>query len=141
MGADCFSVVVAKKYFLLIQQQMKNVIRLEEGAMLILAVYLNSSLSYPAWLYWVLFLAPDIGMVGYLINTRTGAALYNLFHHKGVAIAFYLAGFYLRNEPLMFTGLLLFGHSSFDRMLGYGLKHADSFKHTHLGWLDERKTA
>ena len=27
----------------------------------------------------------------------------------------------------------LFGHSSFDRVMGYGLKHEDSFQNTHLG--------
>ncbi|MBV6397568.1 MAG: hypothetical protein HFACDABA_03182 [Anaerolineales bacterium] len=27
----------------------------------------------------------------------------------------------------------LFGHSSFDRVLGYGLKHEDAFQNTHLG--------
>jgi hypothetical protein len=29
----------------------------------------------------------------------------------------------------------LLGHSSFDRVLGYGLKYDDDFKHTHLGWI------
>jgi uncharacterized protein DUF4260 len=27
----------------------------------------------------------------------------------------------------------LFEHSSFDRVLGYGLKHEDAFQNTHLG--------
>ena len=27
----------------------------------------------------------------------------------------------------------LFGHSSFDRIMGYGLKHEDAFQNTHLG--------
>ena len=27
----------------------------------------------------------------------------------------------------------LYGHSSFDRVLGYGLKHEDAFQNTHLG--------
>jgi len=27
----------------------------------------------------------------------------------------------------------LFGHSSFDRVMGYGLKHEDAFQNTHLG--------
>ncbi len=26
----------------------------------------------------------------------------------------------------------LFGHSSFDRVMGYGLKHEDAFQNTHL---------
>jgi hypothetical protein len=117
---------------------MKNLIRLEEALMLALSVYLNTYLSYSPWLFWILFLAPDLGMIGYLINTRVGAFSYNLVHHKGVAILFYLAGLYLKNEALQFTGLLLFGHSAFDRMLGYGLKYNDSFHNTHLGLIGKQ---
>jgi hypothetical protein len=120
---------------------MKNLIRIEEAAMLILAVYLNNQLPYAAWLYWVLFLTPDIGMIGYLVNTSVGAFTYNIFHHKGIAIAFFIAGIALQVQVLQFIGLLLFGHSAFDRMLGYGLKHSDSFKHTHLGWLNPKNVA
>jgi hypothetical protein len=114
---------------------MKNLIRLEEAAMLVLSVYLNTFLHYSGWWYWIWFLAPDLGMLGYLINTRMGAFTYNLVHHKGVAVALYLTGLYVVSEPLQFLGLLLFGHSSFDRMLGYGLKYADNFQHTHLGMI------
>jgi len=103
--------------------------------MLALAIYLNSLLPYPAWMYWALFLTPDIGMIGYIVSTRVGAFTYNIFHHKGLAIIFYLAGLYIAKEPLQLIGLLLFGHSAFDRLLGYGLKHNDHFKHTHLGWM------
>lgn len=117
---------------------MKNLIRLEEACVLALAIYLNTFLSFAPWLYWLLFLTPDIGMVGYLLNSRVGAFTYNLFHHKGIAIAFYLIGIHFSNEPLQFVGLLLFGHSSFDRMLGYGLKYPDSFHNTHLGWIGKR---
>ncbi len=34
---------------------------------------------------------------------------------------------------------LLFAHSSFDRMLGYGLKYNDSFNHTSLGWTGKKE--
>jgi len=118
---------------------MKNLIKLEEAGMLALAIYLNSFLSYAGWVYWALFLTPDIGMIGYTINTRVGAVTYNLFHHKGLAIIIYIAGLYLNMEPLQLAGLLLFGHSAFDRLLGYGLKHNDNFKHTHLGWIGQTK--
>jgi hypothetical protein len=114
---------------------MKHLLRLEEAFMLGLAVYLNTFLSYNWWLYWALFLTPDVGFIGYAINSRIGAITYNLFHHKGMAIVFYLFGYYLSIEALQFTGLLLFGHSSFDRALGYGLKYNDSFHNTHLGWI------
>ena len=119
---------------------MKNTIKLEEAMMLVFAVYLNTSLSYSWWLYWVLFLSPDIGMIGYAFNTKVGAFSYNLLHHKGLAIAFYLIGISIASEPLQFIGLLLLGHSSFDRLLGYGLKYHDNFKNTHLGWIGKPDT-
>jgi hypothetical protein len=118
--------------------QMKSLIRLEEALMLAMAVYLNSFLPFSPWLYWILFLTPDIGMIGYLINSRTGAFTYNLLHHKGVAILLYMAGIYFQAESLQFTGLLLFGHSAFDRMLGYGLKYNESFHNTHLGFIGKK---
>ena len=72
-------------------------------------------------------------MLGYAVNTKWGAFTYNLFHHKGMAIAIAAVGFFSGNPMVLFIGLLLFAHSAFDRMMGYGLKYADSFKHTHLG--------
>ena len=32
----------------------------------------------------------------------------------------------------MLAGTVLLGHSAFDRVLGYGLKYPDAFKHTHF---------
>jgi membrane protein required for beta-lactamase induction len=112
---------------------MKTALKTEEAMMLVLAVYLNTFLSYDAWLYWVLFLTPDIGLLGYTINPAVGALTYNTLHHKGVAILIYILGAVFSVELLQFTGLLLFGHSSFDRIFGYGLKYADGFHNTHLG--------
>lgn len=114
---------------------MKNLLRMEEAFMLGLAIYLNTLLPFAGWVFWALFLLPDIGMIGYLVNARVGAITYNLFHHKGIAIALYLVGVGLTIPELMLAGVVLFGHSSFDRILGYGLKHEDNFKNTHLGWI------
>ncbi len=114
---------------------MKNLLRLEEACMLGLAIYLNSFLPFAGWVFWALFLLPDIGMLGYLVNARVGAVTYNLLHHKGIAIAFYFVGYFLNVNELTLTGVVLFGHSSFDRVFGYGLKHSDNFKNTHLGWI------
>jgi hypothetical protein len=35
----------------------------------------------------------------------------------------------------------MLGHSSADRILGYGLKYSDSFHHTHLGWIGRARVA
>ena len=118
---------------------MKILLKIEEAFMFGLAIYLNSLLPYEGWLYWLCFLAPDLGFIGYTINTRIGAITYNTLHHKGLALGLYLLGSFYSAELLQFTGLILFGHSAFDRMLGYGLKFADSFHHTHLGTIGQNE--
>ncbi|AEV97266.1 hypothetical protein A4D02_17135 [Niastella koreensis] len=117
---------------------MKRTIALEEAAMFGLSIFLFGKLSFAWWWYLVLILTPDFSALGYLVNTRIGAISYNFFHHKAVAIIVYIAGFYLNNEVVQLIGLILFGHSSMDRMLGYGLKYPDSFQNTHLGMIGKK---
>lgn len=112
---------------------MKNLLLLEEAAMFIACIYLLSVHEVPWWVYLILVLGPDIGMLGYIISGKVGAITYNLFHHKGIAIAIYGAGIYFQNDFMQIAGILLFGHSSMDRVFGYGLKYFTGFKHTHLG--------
>src|SRR5471030_1811906 len=116
---------------------MKNIIKLEEMCITVVSIYFLSkySLGLSIWWWIPLFLSPDISMLGYLINTRTDAITYNLFHHRGIALILAAIGYYFYNDLLTAIGILLFAHSSFDRMMGYGLKFFDSFKNTHLGWL------
>ncbi|ETN94500.1 hypothetical protein P278_24430 [Zhouia amylolytica AD3] len=101
--------------------------------MLGLAIYLFSTLSFAWWWFLVLILLPDIGMLGYVFNPKTGAFTYNLFHHKAVAVLMFFLGLYLANEYIQLIGIIIFGHASFDRALGYGLKYPTSFHDTHLG--------
>ena len=114
---------------------MKQIIRLEEMAMTAAAIYLISTLdlSFNWWVYLLIFFAPDIGIAGYLAGNKTGAVLYNLFHHKGIAILVIAPGVFMGNDYWLLAGLILFAHSSFDRIFGFGLKHFAGFKHTHLG--------
>ncbi len=78
-------------------------------------------------------------MLGYPVSTRIGAFTYNLFHHRRLALAIMATGFFMHMDVLITGGLLLVAHSSFDRMLGYGLKFTDDFKHTSLGWMEKNK--
>jgi len=114
---------------------MKNLLRLEELALFLLAVFLFAELNYPWWLFLALFLTPDLGALGYLGGPRAGAVTYDLTHHKGIAIVFYLAGSLASSEALQLIGVMLLAHSSLDRVFGYGLRYMDSFDHTHLGWV------
>ncbi len=110
-------------------------IQLEELAKLAASYLLTFELGFHWWSFWVWLLAPDISILAYAVNTRVGAVVYNLFHHQGLALGVALAGLLTQNTALQFAGLVLFGHSSLDRILGYGLKFGDDFKHTHLGWI------
>ena len=114
---------------------MKTVIQFEEVALVLLSIWLFGALDYAWWWFLLLFLAPDLAMVGYMAGPRAGAIAYNLVHHKGVAIGLYLTGAVLGNQLLQLFGLIMLAHSSFDRVLGYGLKYFDSFNHTHLGMI------
>jgi len=119
---------------------MKTILKLEEAAMAFAGIYFIylHNLGLPVWAWVLLFFSPDIGMVGYAVNNKVGAVSYNLFHHKAVAIALAFAGYFMLNEVFVAIGALLFAHSSFDRMLGYGLKYYAGFGETHLGRVGKR---
>lgn len=112
---------------------MQKSIKLEELAMFLSSILLFTQMDYVWWVYLVFILTPDIGMIGYVVSTQLGAITYNLFHHKGIAILVGVLGWYLAIPELQLAGIILFGHASMDRMLGYGLKYSDHFKNTHLG--------
>lgn len=118
---------------------MKNALRLEELGLMLLSLFLVSQLDYAWWWYPVLFFTPDLSMVGYLVDTRWGAAVYNTFHHRGTAVLLFFLGSWLLLPWLQLAATVLFGHASFDRIFGYGLKYPDSFQHTHLGTLGEEQ--
>ncbi len=114
---------------------MKNMIKLEELAVFVAGIYLlyQLPLHLSWWLYLILFFSPDIGMVGYLINTKVGAITYNLTHHKAVSLTVLAIGIFVGNDTIKLIGFIMLAHSAFDRVLGFGLKYPDNFKHTSVG--------
>lgn len=114
---------------------MKTLIRLEEAVLLLSGIYFFSLLPYSWWVFPTLILVPDISMIGYLINTKIGAYIYNFFHTRITGVVAMMIGWYFDISLLMLAGVILFSHSAMDRLFHYGLKHQDSFKHTHLGKL------
>jgi hypothetical protein len=114
---------------------MKTLLKLEDVALFVLSLLLFARQPYAWWLYPLLILAPDLGMIGYVFGPRVGATTYNATHHLGVAVACYAIGTLAGLPVLALIGVVVLGHSSLDRLLGYGLKYGDSFRHTHLGWI------
>jgi len=96
-----------------------------------LVIYWHAGFSWPA--FALLFLAPDLAMLGYLVGRRSGAALYNLVHTYALAVAATLAGFFGGVPLIAAVGLIWIAHIGLDRALGYGLKFPTGFADTHLG--------
>ncbi len=119
---------------------MKYVLKTEELLMFLLGIYLFFLTKFPWWWFPTLIFLPDISMIGYIFNSKIGALLYNIFHHKGVAIILYLSGIYLKLDWIELTGIILFSHASMDRFLGYGLKCNKGFSYTHLGIIGKEKS-
>ncbi|HEY2531425.1 MAG TPA: DUF4260 domain-containing protein [Xanthobacteraceae bacterium] len=95
-----------------------------------LTFYAHGGFSWPT--FALLFLAPDVSMLGYLAGPRAGAVCYNLAHTYALALAFTLIGFAGGVPTASAGGLIWIAHIGFDRLLGYGLKYPTGFSDTHL---------
>jgi hypothetical protein len=107
-------------------------LRVEEGSLLAAAVLLYSHLHFSWLLYGLVFFTPDLLMLGYAVNPRLGAALYNLGHVVFVPLGLFAFGYEAGRPVLMAISIIWFSHIAFDRFLGYGLKYPTYFKDTHL---------
>jgi Domain of unknown function (DUF4260) len=107
-------------------------LRIEEAALLAITVFAYQHLHYSWLLFAILFLAPDIFMVGYLLNPRLGATLYNLAHTLSLPLALLLTAYLLHWRLAPAIALIWIAHIAVDRLLGFGLKYPAAFKDTHL---------
>ncbi len=112
---------------------MKTLIRLEEVAFVLFSIFLFATLGFPWWYFPILLFVPDVSIAGYLLGPRLGAWAYNFVHHRGLALIYYVVGILLSVPVVALIGVILFAHSSLDRVFGYGLKYPESFTATHLG--------
>jgi hypothetical protein len=107
-------------------------LHLEGGAIFALALFFYRQGHFGWGLYALLFLAPDVAMLGYLANAKLGSALYNLVHTSVLPIGLLLFALLRTEAGLLPYGLIWVSHIGFDRMLGYGLKYPTQFRDTHL---------
>jgi hypothetical protein len=107
-------------------------LHIEEALLLLITIFAYQHLHYSWLLFSILFLTPDLFMLGYLINVRLGAATYNLVHTLTLPFALLLASYVLHWRLAPAIALIWIAHIAFDRLLGYGLKYPTYFKDTHL---------
>jgi hypothetical protein len=107
-------------------------LRLEGAAVAAAAVALYLDQGY-SWLAFVLlWLAPDLGMLGYLAGNRAGAVAYDLAHFEGWPLALAVGGVVADSGVAIQVALVWLSHIGIDRAIGYGLKYPSAFKDTHL---------
>jgi hypothetical protein len=111
----------------------RRFLRLEGATLTVGALVAYSTLDRSWWLVPLTLLLPDITMVGYLGGARLGSWFYNLGHSTPLPVALVGIGWWQDQSLVVALGLIWLAHIGLDRVLGYGLKYADHFQHTHLG--------
>lgn len=107
-------------------------LRLEGAALAAAALALYFDQGY-SWLALVLlWLAPDVAMLGYLGGNRAGAIAYDVAHFEGWPLALGVAGVLAGSDLAIQLALIWLSHIGIDRLVGYGLKYPTAFKDTHL---------
>lgn len=111
----------------------RALLRLEGAAVLALAAAAYGHFGAGWGLFAACFLVPDLAFLGYLAGPRVGAAAYNATHSYVGAALLGALGVALSAPLAISLALVWTAHVGFDRMMGYGLKYASAFGHTHLG--------
>jgi hypothetical protein len=117
----------------------RTLLRLEAAAALTGASLAYASLGGQWSRFALLFLVPDLSMLGYLAGPRVGAACYDAAHtYLGPALLVVL-GATSGIHGLLPVACIWAAHVGFDRLLGYGLKYGTRFGDTHLGRVGARR--
>lgn len=109
-----------------------TLLRLEGAAALAGASVAYSALGGGWAKFALLFLLPDLSMLGYLAGRRVGAACYNSAHSYLGPAVLAATGWTSSTHALLIAASIWAAHIGFDRLLGYGLKYGTSFGDTHL---------
>jgi len=107
-------------------------LRLEGVAVFLAVLYFYNAIGASWGLFLVLFLWPDLGMLGYLVSANLGSRLYNLAHFSALPALLLAVSHAQHRTGLITFALIWLSHIEFDRALGFGLKFPTAFKDTHL---------
>ena len=110
----------------------KILLRIDGLAVLAAACVVYHELKASWLMFAVLFLAPDLFMLGYVFGPKAGAVGYNIGHTYFAPFLLW-ASVYLMHWPSIFPICVIWiAHIGLDRLLGFGLKYTTAFKDTHL---------
>ena len=107
-------------------------LHIEGLALLVGALLLYTQQDYSWLTFALLLLAPDLPMVLYAFDKRTGSIAYNLVHTLVFPVGLGLFS-YFNGYPLgIQLALIWLAHIGMDHTFGYGLKYMGSMKETHF---------
>ncbi|HWY46876.1 MAG TPA: DUF4260 domain-containing protein [Bryobacteraceae bacterium] len=113
-------------------------LRAEGFAVLALALLLYWFSGYSWWIFFALFLTPDLIMLFYLINPKVGGVSYNVVHSYLLPLGLTALAVFLHETGMLAYLYIWTAHIGLDRSLGYGLKYPVAFGMTHLGDLGDK---
>jgi hypothetical protein len=116
-------------------------LKIEDAAILLAAVLLCFFVDARWYVFAGMALAPDVGILGYLIGPRFGAVTYNATHIQAVPLVLAVYALNTANPVLQAVALVWIAHIAFDRLAGYGLKMPSGFTDTHLGKIGPREAS
>jgi hypothetical protein len=94
--------------------------------------YQHFSAGHWGW-FALLFLVPDVSLLGYLRPaSRAAAGFYNVVHCYVFPLTLGLLAWGRGSALAGQIALIWLAHISFDRSLGYGLKFPEAFGLTHI---------
>lgn len=122
----------------MLERSVARWIRADAAALFVVALWAVTA-THSSWIwFFVLFLAPDLSMIGYVFGPRVGAVTYNGGHLYAWPVGL-LATSLMHHAPFATTAALSWiAHIAFDNVVGYGLKLSDGFEHTMYGPIGRR---
>lgn len=118
---------------------VRTILRLEGLLLLISAIYAYWIMGGSALTFALLFLVPDLAFLAFVFGPRYGSIAYNIGHTTILPLAGLVLVHALNLQSVTPFLLIWLAHIGFDRVVGYGLKYATSFDHTHLGLIGQSK--
>jgi hypothetical protein len=115
------------------QHKIRFLLRLEGLAVAAVSLVFYARFGADWALFALFWFAPDLSLLGYLRGPFWGARIYNAVHSYVTPATLGLIGYLLHAHVSLALALIWVNHIGVLRLLGYGLKHTDSFSSTHLG--------
>lgn len=107
-------------------------LHLEGLALLVsaLIIYANQDFSWGTFALYLL--VPDLAIIVYAVNQRSGRIVYNIVHSTIFPLALAVFSILNTNSFGLEISLIWLAHIGIDRAAGYGFKYPGSFKDTHF---------